>query len=369
MRSTTVIFFLIALIVACGEKLVVEPDKSESNDLTSIAYTPQYFELKIPKNFPKMEIPLDNPLTTEGVELGRRLFYDPILSLDSSISCGSCHAPNLAFTDGKAVSKGVDGKLGVRSAMSLENVGFITHGLFWDGRVKTLEEQALLPIEDPVEMHHTWGKVEEKLQNHKDYPARFRRAFGISAKKEITKILAVKALAQFERTLISGNSPYDRITGYPGFANDDEFDGYKMFMDAGGPDAHCSHCHAPPFFNARDFFNNGLDSVKTLDDFKDKGLGALTKKRVDFGKFRATSLRNIEFSAPYMHDGRFKTLEEVVEHYTSKSHYADNVDPFIPDIKVKKFTERQKRQLVVFLKTLSDTSFLKNPAFQNPFLK
>ncbi|NJN34882.1 MAG: cytochrome C peroxidase [Saprospiraceae bacterium] len=335
---------------------------ANDDDLTRIPYTPQYFELKIPINFPKMEIPSDNPITTEGVELGRRLFYDPILSRDSSISCGSCHAPNLAFTDGKAVSTGIDGKIGVRSAMSLENVGFITHGLFWDGRVKTLEEQALLPIEDPVEMHHTWGEVEEKLQKHRDYPNRFRRAFGISTKKEITKTLAVKALAQFERTLISGNSPYDRITSFTDFS-DDAFDGYKMFMDAGGPDAHCSHCHAPPFFNARDFFNNGLDSVNSLDDFRDKGLGALTKKRVDNGKFRATSLRNIAFSAPYMHDGRFKTLEEVVEHYTSKSHYADNVDPFIPDIKIKKFTERQKKQLVIFLKTLSDTSFYKIPHF------
>ncbi len=359
-------FIIILFVIACGKDMpqtIVDTD-----DLGKITYSPTSFDLKIPPNFPKMDIPADNPLTTEGVELGRRLFYDPILSRDSTQSCSSCHLAVGSFTDNKAVSKGVDGLNGTRSAMSLENIGFVNKGLFWDGRVKTLEEQALLPVEDPIEMHNIWEKAVAKLKAHSDYPTRFRKAFGIASKNDLTKELTVKALAQFERTLISGNAKFDKIFRREDFFTDDELSGYELFFNASGaPDAQCGHCHTSPFMNNNDYFNNGLDSAKTLDDFKDKGRGKFTGKQFDNGKFRAPTLRNIEFTAPYMHDGRFKTLDEVMEHYASGGHYADNVDPFIPQIKQIKLTTKQKQQILLFLKTLTDKDFMNNPAFQNPF--
>jgi cytochrome c peroxidase len=366
MKKGIVLGIIYSLLMGCGDK---EPINNviDEGDLTTIPYVSKAYTLNIPSGFPKMDIPADNPLTTEGVELGRHLFYDPILSKDSTISCASCHLTKGGFTDNNAVSRGVNGAMGTRSSMSLENIGFVNKGLFWDGRVKTLEEQALLPIEDPVEMHHIWEKVIEKLRKHPDYPSRFRKAFNISNKRDISKELAVKAIAQFERTLISGNSKFDKIYRREDFFTDDELDGFQLFFNAAGaPDAQCGHCHTSPFFNSNDFFNNGLDSAQKLKDFKDKGRGIVTGKEFDNGKFRSPSLRNIELTAPYMHDGRFKTLEAVVEHYASGGHYADNVDPFIPQIAEIKMTAKQKRQIVLFLKTLTDTSFINNPAYQKP---
>ena len=148
-------------------------------DLTDIPYEPVDYELVVPCGFPTMEIPADNPLTVDGVQLGRFLFYDPILSADSTMSCASCHLPSGVFTDNLAVSTGIDGIAGTRSSMSLLNVGYFYNGLFWDGRASTLEEQALLPVEDPIEMHNTWPNVVAKLQVHENYPKMFRKAFGI----------------------------------------------------------------------------------------------------------------------------------------------------------------------------------------------
>ena len=362
----SIVFIL--FIAACGEKDTLVSPSIDDNDLTSIYFSPQSFNLKIPPNFPQMEIPADNALTTEGVELGKRLFYDPIFSRDSTMSCASCHLSVGGFTDNKALSKGVAGLDGFRSSMSLENVGFFNKGLFWDGHAKTLEEQALLPIEDPRELHTNWDKVVEKLRKHKDYPNRFRKAFGIASKNDISKTLAAKAIAQFERTLISGNAKFDKIFRREDSFTDDELDGYQLFFNAAGaPDAQCGHCHTTPFFNSNDYFNNGLDSVNNLKDFKDLGRGIVTKKEFDNGKFRVPSLRNIELTAPYMHDGRFKTLEQVVDHYASGGHYADNIDPFIPQIATIKLTAKQKKQILLFLKTLTDTSFVNNRAFQNPY--
>ncbi|MBL7816264.1 MAG: cytochrome C peroxidase [Saprospiraceae bacterium] len=360
MKKVVFFSFLLTFFVACN------PD--DKGGLTDIPYNPTPYTLSIPSQFPQMDIPADNPMTTEGVELGRFLFYDKILSSNGTMSCASCHLPALSFTDANATSKGVDNIAGRRSSMALENVGFVTKGLFWDGRSKTLEEQALLPVEDPIELHNKWTQVIEKLKVHADYPTRFRKAFGIKNASEITKEMAAKAIAQFERTLISGNAKVDKIFRREAEFTDDEYSGYLLFFNAAGaPDAQCGHCHTTPFYNSNDFFNNGLDSVANLADFKDLGRGVITKRSLDNGKFRAPSLRNIELTAPYMHDGRFKTLEEVVEHYASGGHYAENIDPFIPQIKDIRLTTKQKRQIVLFLKTLTDTSFVNNPAFKDPF--
>ncbi len=330
-------------------------------------YDPQPYPLEVPNWLPTPIVPPDNPLTVEGVKLGRMLFYDPILSSDSTMSCASCHNQKLAFTDGQATSIGVRGIRGHRSSMSLVNLAFNPRSFFWDGRSPTLEHQALIPVEDPIELDETWENVERKLQSHKDYPAQFRKAFGIERKEEITRDLAVKALAQFERTLISGNSKFDRIVWLnEGWLSDAEERGRRLFFfepdDVNHPG--CSHCHFEPLYTDNNFHNNGLDAVPDLESFADPGLGGFTKNRFDNGKFRVPTLRNIELSAPYMHDGRFATLEEVLEQYAAGGHGVANEDVNIIDFPL---TEQNKQDMIAFLKTLTDTSFINNPAFSNPF--
>lgn len=335
------------------------------------AYDPIAYELEIPEWLPSMEIPADNPMTKQGIALGRMLFFDPIMSIDSSISCASCHFPERSFVDNEQFSLGVNGAIGKRNAMALANVGFYESGLFWDGRVNTLEEQAILPIEDHLEMNDSWENVESKLRRHKDYPKLFREAFGIELASEITKDLAVKAISQFERTLISGNSRYDRIVNAndldAGFPTDAEERGIRLFFfELAQQDEHpgCSHCHGGPLFTDNRYINNGIDSVLTLNDFEDLGRGAITGKRGDNGKFRVPTLRNIELTAPYMHDGRFETLEEVLEHYSSGGHFADNLDA---NIRPFTLTERDQKDLLAFLKMLTDTTFVNNEDFKSPF--
>ncbi|MBU6341913.1 MAG: cytochrome C peroxidase [Bacteroidetes bacterium] len=378
-------FSTIALVPACNKDNNPNPTPTKG-DLEDIPYNPQAYTIVKPAHFPEIEVPKDNPMTLEGVQLGRRLFYDPILSADSSISCASCHLPKGSFTDNKATSKGIDGINGRRSAMSLLNVAYVKNGLFWDGRSPSLEDQALRPVEDPVEMHNSWTKVVEKLKWNKDYPTRFRQAFGINDRSEITKELAAKAMAQFERILISsGNSKYDRFKfkGENNLFDDEELDGFIMFNDdalnqgVNLPDAQCFHCHGGILNTGNNYFNNGLDSVSNLDGFKDLGRYLVTTNNSDKGKFRAPTLRNIELSAPYMHDGRFKTLEEVVDHYSKNGTGVSNEDPFIRQIgypiqgsnpiKYTGLTPHQKQSIVKFLKTLTDTDFVNNPDIQNPF--
>jgi cytochrome c peroxidase len=374
----------ICLVNACNGG---DPDPvAPTGDLLSIPYTPQSYKIVKPAHFPEIDIPSSNPMTVEGVQLGRRLFYDPMLSADSTMSCSSCHLPAGSFTDNKAVSVGIDGISGQRSSMSLLNVAYANNGLFWDGRSPNLEDQALLPVEDPIEMHTTWTNVVEKLKRHKDYPTRFRKAFGISDRSEITKELAAKAMAQFERILISsGNSKYDRFQfkGETNLFDDEELDGFIMFNDdalnqgVNLPDAQCFHCHGGLINTGNKYFNNGLDSVSSLDDFKDLGRYIATNNPSDKGKFRAPTLRNIALSAPYMHDGRFKTLKEVMDHYSRNGTGAANEDPFIRQIgypiqgsnpiKYTGLTEYQKNALVKFLETLNDAEFVNNPDIQNPF--
>ncbi|MEP7196929.1 MAG: cytochrome c peroxidase [Saprospiraceae bacterium] len=340
----------------------------DTNDLTSIPYIPSepYPQTK-PVIFPKLpEVP-DNITTLAGVQLGRHLFYDPILSSDSTISCSSCHQARLAFTDGNAVSPGVGAILGTRSSMSLLNVSYFTNGLFWDGRAKTLEQQAIQPVENPIEMHESWPNVENKLRKSKIYPVLFRAAFGIDSKSEISKELATKAISQFERILLAGeNSLYAKyLVGNYAFSLD-ETDGFEMYLNLNPrlPDAQCGHCHAAPLFSANNYFNNGLDSVGDLNEFKDKGRGAITLITNDLGRFKAPTLINIHLSAPYMHDGRFKDLDEVMLHYTTQVKKASNLDPNVANLKI---SQKQAKQVLAFIKTLIDTSYLKNPDIYSPF--
>jgi len=236
-----------------------------------------------------------------------------------------------------------------------------------DGSITTLEAQAIEPVINPIELHEDWGNVEDKLRDHDTYPEMFRKAFGIEHKGDITKELAAKAIAQFEKIIISGgNALIDRILRGDTFPSDSQFNGYDMFNDISPdlPDAECGHCHNGPLLTTNDYFNNGLDGVSDLNDFEDLGRGEVTDYIFDNGKFRAPSLRNIALTAPYMHDGRFETLEEVIDHYNSGGHYADNLDPLITELNLN---DEQKQDIINLLHTFTDTTYLQNPDLLSPF--
>ncbi len=368
----------ICLVGACDKMC---PPANEPGDLTDIPYDPKPYTIVKPAHFPPVPVPASNPMTVDGIQLGRRLFYDPILSADSSMSCSSCHLPQGSFTDNKAVSVGIDNIAGRRSSMSLLNIAYANNGLFWDGRSPNLEAQALKPVEDPIELHNTWPNVVEKLKNHPTYPALFRKAFGIVDRDSITKELAAKAIAQFERILISsGNSKFDEFqrTGDLNIFDEEELDGKLMFFDEGGnanlPDAQCFHCHGGITLTGNQYFNNGLDSVGSLMEFKDKGRFEVTNNPNDQGKFRAPTLRNIALSAPYMHDGRFQTLQEAVAQYADNGRGVSNEDIFIGQIgfplgngKYSGLSAYHIKAITKFLETLTDTDFVNNPDIQSPF--
>ncbi len=331
--------------------------RREGGNLNHIPYTPTPYALEEPKGFVRMIIPEDNPFTAEGIELGRMLFFDPLLSADSSISCASCHLPHLAFSDGKVVSTGVHGRQGRRNSPSLANVGYYYKGLFWDGRVMTLEAQSLHPVQDTLEMANNWPEVENRLQAHPHYPAMFRKAFGIRHAREINSNLVGKALAQFQRTLISADSKFDRKMRGEATFTAQEQRGWTIFFDASVavPPSECGHCHIDPLFTTLEFANNGIDSVRALENFPDQGRGAISGNRYELGAFRVPTLRNIALTAPYMHDGRFATLEEVIDHYASGGHYADNLNPNIMPLRLG---AQDKADLIAFLLTLTDTAFV-----------
>lgn len=371
-RLAKLFLLLICLaLIACGSD---DDDGSTGVDscdipLDAIAYNPELYSLVKPNvGFQEILQPEYNKATLDGVALGRKLFYDPILSKDGTMSCASCHLPEMSFSDGLAVSVGEQGLSGDRSSMSLMNIVYSEPGLFWDGRSVSLEDQALDPVEDPLELNHNWADIESTLSCDTLYAQDFRKAFGINSSAEITRELVTFALAQFERSLLGGNSRYDQIVyELADWFTDDEQNGNDMYFDVFPdimPDAECAHCHAPPTFSGHEFLNNGLDSAANLFAFADLGRGAVTGDSLDNGKFIAPTLRNIALTAPYMHDGRFQTLEEVIEHYNSGGHGSPNRDPLIRPLGLN---DQQKKELLAFLHTLTDTTFINNPAYQSPF--
>ncbi|MDB4286190.1 cytochrome-c peroxidase [bacterium] len=320
-------------------------------------YNPTPYEIDLPFRFPVMEIPADNPMTDEGIVLGRRLFYDPILSGDSTQSCASCHQQKFAFTDPDRFSTGIDGLQGDRNAMAIINIGWM-EDLFWEGRAKGVEAQALEPIENPIEMHETWENAVLKLINHPTYPGLFTKAFGTD---EITADLTVKAIAQFERTLISGNSSYDKFLQNIEGLSQSEFNGRAIFFTERGD---CFHCHGGILFTDQLFHNNGLAANPI-----DIGLEAITSDPLDRGKFKTPTLRNIALTAPFMHDGRFVTLEEVVDFYSEGLQFSNSIDPLMKNVNQGglRLTPQEKQDLLAFLHTLTDSTFVNNPEFASPF--
>ena len=318
---------------------------------------PTPYNLEIPKGFSAMRVPPDNPLTVEGVDLGKRLFFDPILSGDNTQSCASCHNQKFAFTDNNSqFSKGITGAVGNRNSMPLFNLGWSTT-FFWDGGVPNLESQVIGPITNPIEMHEDLEVALAELNAHKEYPSLFNAAFGTDS---ITTKLLMFAIAQYERTLISGDSKYDKWKrNEPGIAmTAEELNGLDLFQDQTKGD--CNHCHSlGSTFTDFEFRNTGLDSIPV-----DKGLGRITMKASDDGKFKTPSVRNLAFTGPYMHDGRFKTLDEVVEFYNTGFHYTTNLDPNLVTMPKGRLTPQDKKDIIAFLNTLNDYSFITNPKFQ-----
>lgn len=340
------------------------------------------YNLQIPDYFSRnFQIPADNPLTEQGVALGRMLFYDTRLSSDNRVSCASCHQQSAAFSDNNRFSRGVQGRIGVRNSMSLANLMWVNR-LFWDGRATSLEQQALVPIGHPDEMNLPPGQAAAKLQAIPEYPPRFKQVFGT---EQITPMNIAKALAQFQRTLISANSRYDRYLRGEYRPTSLELQGIQLFFTHPIPEiglrgGNCGDCHVGPLVQGdpaafRGFHNNGLDADATLSP----GLQTVTNNPNDRGKFRAVSLRNIALTAPYMHDGRFRTLEEVLEHYDQHVQMSRTLDPLIIEasneirtdnnapVKLH-LTAQEKRAILAFLHMLTDSTFIQDRRFSNPFV-
>jgi len=342
MRTIIVAFIFIVplLFVAC--------DKGEDEVPAATPYA-----LVIPQGLPPMNIPTNNPLTVEGVALGKRLFYDAILSANNTQSCASCHLQETGFSETTQYSTGIDGIEGNRNAMPLINLGWQTK-FFWDGGANGLESQVIGPITNPIEMHETMANVVAKLNAHAEYPDLFKAAFGSA---DATSQNIIRAIAQFERTLISGNSKYDQYMRGEVLFTFQELNGKAIFEDMDKGD--CVHCHSMgSTFSDFEFRNTGLDSIPV-----DEGRYLITLNSSDRGKFKTPSLRNVELTAPFMHDGRFQTLLECVQHYNTGFRYSANLDPNLSFAVKGRMTQQEMEDLVAFMKTLTDTEFVNNPAF------
>lgn len=307
------------------------------------------------QRFPKVMLPADNPLTEEGVELGRMLFHDKRLSVNQTQSCASCHDQGHAFADVRRFSVGAEQQVGKRNAMPLFNLAW-QQAFFWDGRAPTLRQQVLMPIQDAHEMNETLPKVVAKLSADAKCVEAFQRAFGVS---RITENEIAKALEQHLLTLVSQESRFDHAARKVAELTESEKRGLRLFVTEFDPKrglrgADCFHCHGGTLFMSQAFANNGL--ALTEDDI---GRMAVTKDEADRGKFKTPSLRNIARTAPYMHDGRFATLEEVVEHYSRGVRTSPTLDPNLAKHPAGgiQLTAEEKADLVAFLKTLTDESF------------
>ena len=330
---------------------------------------PQAYPLKYPANFgSRFTIPADNPTTKEGVYLVRLLFYEKKLSVNNKLSCESCHQQKRAFTDGRRFSTGADNSLTFRNSMSLANLLWVRN-FFWDGRSAGLEEQVIFPMTDVHEMGQSLGISASKLSKTGMYPPLFKKAFGSSV---ITGKQIVKALAQFERTLISGDSNYDRYLSGNYTPTAGEMRGMILFENGPDPEkmirgANCGHCHGGPKTYKELFHNNGLDRI-AADSGREKFTGQLS----DRGRFRVPTLRNISLTAPYMHDGRFSTLEQVLDHYSDHIENSETLSSFLKDIsnqagsKTLGLTREEKTDIIAFLGMLTDSTFINNPEFSNP---
>lgn len=391
MQSLKSIFLLLVchlfVLSACNEdrEIVLPLDAVDNEEALALWLnlpdTPfNYASPNLPNYFNNQNIqttdntPGNNTITDEGATLGRVLFYDKRLSANNTISCSSCHLQENSFTDPNTFSKGFEGGLTGRNSMSLANARYYENGkFFWDERAITLEEQALMPIQDHIEMGMSLDILVPKLQQEAYYKILFERAFG---DEEVSSNRIALALSQFVRSMVSFQAKYDigrsMLPGPPNpnanFPNFSEIEnlGRQIFLDPtqGG----CAGCHRTDLFIGEEALNNGLDLV-----YEDNGLGDISGAVTDNGKFKVPSLRNVALTGPYMHDGRFQTLEEVIEHYDNGVEAHPNLDNrlrvrgMMNRPKRLNLNQEEKEALVAFLNTLTDFNFINDEKFSDPF--
>jgi len=320
---------LISLIASCS---IFRIDKSELSFKS------------IPKHFPKPIYPANNQLTIDRVELGRKLFFDKILSRDRTVSCATCHKPELAFTDGLPKGVGIKNRIVSRNTPTLTNVAYQNLGMMHDQGVPTLEMQILVPVQEKKEFDFNLKLIATRLKSDSEYVDLCFKAYN----QEPSSFVITRAISAFERTLISGNSNYDKfINGSKKALSVDELKGKELFFEI----LKCNSCHSGFNFTNLSLENNGL---YTNPYPLDSGRMRITHLEKDRDLFKVPTLRNIEMTAPYMHDGSIKTLEEVIEHYSKggqiHSNKSNKIDPFT-------ITKKEKAQLILFLKSLTDLEF------------
>lgn len=377
MKKLVVLSLVISVIVALTQ---CQPDKpvtcTDCNGEEPVLYEQTPYPFEIPVGFPQPFIPADNPMTVEGVALGRYLFYDKNLSRDRSLSCASCHFQGNMFGDPDPVSTGIDGQQGRRQAMVLFNLAW-QEKFFWDGRAGSLEEQVVMPVTDPIELDSDWETVISRVSTEPTYDSLFIKAFN---QEEVTQELIAKAMAQFIRTMVSANSKYDRVIrlgqeswdaqpAAPDGRSLQEI-GYNMFLTEEGD---CFHCHGEQetsfllggFAPDLTFLNNG----SVTDNSTDLGREEVTNATSDFGKFKVPSLRNVSISAPYFHNGSIPDLDSLLNFYSMGGHTNKNIDPNMrkQGVTFPRFNELQKDALEQFIFALSDFDFLQDTAYSNPW--
>ena len=347
MKNKTVVFLIIFGFII----LISFAYKS-----SDIAISKKDVELKIPKEFPKpnYDFKNNNP-TPEGFVLGRKLFYDPILSKDSSTSFQSCHQRVAAFAHiDHALSHGIDGKIGTRNVPALQN-------MIWkdtymaDGGVNNLEVQPINPITSPDEMNESLVHIVAKLKQNKEYVLLFKKAYKDTI---INSERLLKSLAQFTGLMISANSRYDKYMAGKDTFSIQEKSGLESFR------VKCSSCHKEPLFTDNSYRNNGLKPDTSLNDI---GRGKITKIESDNYKFKVPSLRNIEMTFPYMHDGRYRKLKDVLNHYSSSANHNTTTDEEIN--KIKNLSDKERKDIIAFLLTLTDKEFLYDRRFIDPSVR
>lgn len=334
-----ILFFsgILILLVSCRKVVVHEAEES--------------FGFRQPAYFPDPVYPFDqNEINRASFELGRELFYDAILSSDNTVSCANCHSQVHAFADHNvALSTGVNGQLGTRNAPAIFNMAWQPY-FMWDGGVNHLEIFPLAPITNPLEMNETMSGVIGKLNASDYWTARFKSVYGTEA---ITDQQLFRSLAQYMLLIVSDQSLYDRVKRGEANFNADQQAGYELFQNK------CGACHQEPLFTDHSFRSNGLDLEST-----DEGRAHITQNSADLGKFKVPSLRNVLLTYPYMHDGRFFTIDDVLEHYNSGIQPAANLDPLLQN--GIPLTNGEKELIKAFLATLSDYQLMANPLLSEP---
>jgi cytochrome c peroxidase len=372
----------------------VDEPQSDALDLPDTPYN--YADIKLPAHYTASLVrdndntPADNPITNDGATLGRVLFYDKALSANRSVACASCHAQEHGFSDTRQFSRGFDGGLTGRNSMGLAEARYYRNGrFFWDERAETLEDQVLMPIQNAVEMGLTLDELVKRVEGQDYYPPLFKKAFG---DEKVTSERVSRALAQFVRSIVSFQSRFDEgmekaasiADPFPGLAPQENL-GKALFLGKAG----CATCHLdngpppagtppgqpPPRVNFAVFFidvatNNGLPPGAV----EDNGVGDISGNPADDNRFKSPSLRNVALTAPYMHDGRFETLAEVVDHYDSGVQASPSLDPRLRlpgsnEPRKLNLTAQERAALVAFLGTLTDDVLLNDPKYESPFVK